>query len=528
MQLELSIKELLTKVGSPEVTEVCNEALSKIREYKSFGLDEVSAKNVEKAIITTLMEKFSENTEDGVVEFVNEAKDYMKKDRLNDLGIIHVLGSLKEAAAAHPTIAYAYNNIVNLTKQPEWLVIEAVVDILSQFTWEPSFKSAHDTLKESFTENAEDIKIAKAVHETNNTRTSFIMPGVKGDLNAYLNNKTKANRSRLLETLSKYSFDPSIRNLYNVISETNNDFVISKKTQDVMFKNVYTPALLNEEGTYFMVEGVGYLRKGDSVRRLNENEIQSLPTYFGKISDIFNKNYVSVSEGKVTFHLHNKRVDIVDENSVPNIAINGTPVSKEGFTKMYMNAGIFRNAERSVMEEVVAIVENWDSICEADFVKSVYSKAYPGRRADIFRCNERIHINRFDTAMNENIFYPDCNATQTRNMIFEFMEYDLSETFSDLLPYEEQAIKQLMEKRDEYSKAIAHLQERKDKLTSLEEGLSSEPQVIELIEAIDSEIANLKNEYFSLQNRINDVKSVKEGVGFEAGDEVENSKKKPQ
>ena len=71
MQLELRINELLTKVVSPEVTGVCNEALSKIREYKSFGLDEVSAKNVEKAIITTLMEKFSENTEDGVVEFVD-------------------------------------------------------------------------------------------------------------------------------------------------------------------------------------------------------------------------------------------------------------------------------------------------------------------------------------------------------------------------------------------------------------------------------------------------------------------------
>lgn len=521
MQLELRINELLTKVVSPEVTGVCNEALSKIREYKSFGLDEVSVKNVEKAVIESLMEKFSGSTEDDVVEFVS----YL---RLNNLGVVEALGTIKEAAAVHPTVSYAYNNIANLAKQPEWLVIESVISILSQFTWEPSFKAAHDSLKEAFTKNAEDIKLAKAVHETDNTRTSFIMSGVKADLDSFLKNKTKSNRNRLLETLSKYSFDPAIRNLYNVISETENSFVISKKTQDITVKNVYTPALLNENGTYFIVEGVGYLKNGDSVRRLTENEVESLPTYFGKINTIFNRNYVNVSEGKVTFYLHNKRVDIVDENNAPSISINGTAVSREGFTKMYMNAGIFRNAERTVMEEVVTIVENWDSICEADFVKSVYSKAYPGRRADVFRCNDRIHINRFDTAMNENMFYPDCNATQTRNMILEFMEYDLSETFNDMLPYEEQAIKQLMEKRDEYVKAITHLQERKDKLTSLEEGLSNEPQVIELIEAIDSEITNLKNEYFSLQNRINDVKSVKEGVGFEAGDEVENSKKKPR
>ena len=522
MQLESRIKELLTKVVSNDVTEVCNEALSKIREYKTFGLDDTSARNVETAIVTALMEKFEDSDEKDVVDFVNESK-------LNySLGVINVLGSLKEAAATHPTVTYAYNNIVNLTKQPEWLVIEAVVDILSQFTWEPSFKAAYDTLKESYEKNAEDIKIAKAVHETNNTRTSFIMPGVKKDLDTYLSNKTKANRNRLMETLSKYTFDPAIRNLYNVVSEANKDFVISKKDQDVTFKNVYTPAILNENGTYFMVEGVGYLKNGDSVKMLSETEMQALPTYFTKISKIFGQNYVNVSEGKVIFYLHNKKVEIVDENNAPSISINGTKVSREGFTKMYMNSGVFRNAERAVMEEVIAVIENWDSICEADFVKSVFSKAYPGRRADIFRCNERIHINRFDTAMNENMFYPDCNATQTRNMILEFMEYDLSETFKDFLPYEEQAIKQLMEKRDEYAKAITHLQERKNKLTSLEEGISNEPEVVELIEAIDSEIVNLKNEYFTIQNRINDVKSVKEGVGFEVGDEVENSKKKPE
>ena len=285
MQLELRINELLTKVVSPEVTGVCNEALSKIREYKSFGLDEVSVKNVEKAVIESLMEKFSGSTEDDVVEFVS----YL---RLNNLGVVEALGTIKEAAAVHPTVSYAYNNIANLAKQPEWLVIESVISILSQFTWEPSFKAAHDSLKEAFTKNAEDIKLAKAVHETDNTRTSFIMPGVKADLDSFLKNKTKSNRNRLLETLSKYSFDPAIRNLYNVISETENSFVISKKTQDITVKNVYTPALLNENGTYFIVEGVGYLKNGDSVRRLTENEVESLPTYFGKINTNFKSNFL--------------------------------------------------------------------------------------------------------------------------------------------------------------------------------------------------------------------------------------------
>ena len=42
--------------------------------------------------------------------------------------------------------------------------------------------------------------------------------------------------------------------------------------------------------------------------------------------------------------------------------------------------------------------------------------------------------------MNENIFYADCNATQTKNLVMEYMKFDISSTFSSLLNEEEKAI----------------------------------------------------------------------------------------
>ena len=136
-----------------------------------------------------------------------------------------------------------------------------------------------------------------------------------------------------------------------------------------------------------------------------------------------------------------------------------TPINE--FHNVYLNSGIFRFDEKEIITAVGKIVENWDAIFELDFVKSITPVSNPNRRADIFVLDEKTYINTVDGIMKESKFYNDCNATQSRNLILEFANFDLGLTFNTFIVNEEAKINKLNEEKSEYVSAIKHLEDRK-------------------------------------------------------------------
>jgi chromosome segregation ATPase len=128
--------------------------------------------------------------------------------------------------------------------------------------------------------------------------------------------------------------------------------------------------------------------------------------------------------------------------------------------------------------------------------------------------------------MKENLFHSNCTAHQSRNHILEFVNYDLSLTFEDLMTPEKREIATLESKKAEYAEAIQYLEQRKNLLESQDEEVRNAPEVKELVEAISEEIDNLKKGYFENQSKINSLTKVNEGVGANVGDTAEYLKKK--
>ena len=510
----------------PEVREACTAAIGKIEGSISSVMPHSQISILEETIVSSLIESISNVDENITTDFVNVETRIMG---MNNLGVRKAINAVMEdELSKHPTVRYIVENLRRLQEVPEWIGAETAIEALTQFEWSPIVKENLIALKENVAKYAEDIKIYKAVAEARSSRSSYLMAGVEKHIDSYLNRRTATNRAALMETLNKFVFDPAIKNLYNVISESAKGFQLKADSNDAYFKNVFSPVYVNEGVEHFTVFGKAFAKTGDDVRVLTEAEMEYLPENFMFIANYLFQSNVEIKENKITIYSRDKKVEIIDENG-PTVTVNGKAVTNADFEKVYLNSGIFRLEEREILSAVYKIVENWDTIFELDFVKSIFSKSNGNRRVDVFRSGDKIHMNKIDTMMNENIFIADCNGIQSRDMVLEFLNYDLGNSFTDLLSRDEVKVNELETKRKEYLDAIAYLETRKATIDGVEDSTVRESEEVkEIYEAINEEITRLKESYATVTNELKTFTTVSEGVGVNVNDEIEHLKKKQE
>jgi hypothetical protein len=525
--LKKRIEGLKSTTRLQDVITACDEALSQynIAELSHLNISAGSVTQIETSVAETLISKIEHITESEVQDFISSERNIIIR---NSLGVAKALRTIRESENGnHPAVMYIVERLLNMSNAPEWMIIDEVIEALTPLTWEPVIKEQLNALTVTKEKFNEDIKIFRAVYEAESSRSSFIVSGLKKDIDIYVNSRTSENRAKLLEKLSKYNYDANIRSLYNVILESERGFQLKAGSDNAFVSNIYSPVIITEKEEFFAVHGKAYVKRGNTIRPLTEEETRSLPEDFTFISSFLNQSNVEVSENRIKIFSRDKKVELVEESQDLSIHINGKKVSRQDFNNVYLNAGIFRFEERGVISAVSKIAENWDTIFHLDFAKSIVPKGIPSRRADIFKLGDKTYIHTVDGVMKESKFYPDCNATQSRNLILEFATFDLGLTYKDFLLDEERKINSLEEKRKEYVEAIDYLNAKKTLLESIEDSdVRESDEVKDLVYAIDEEMSTLKNEYFEVQNKINSLKIVNEGVGATVGDEVEYLKKK--
>ena len=526
-KLRKRIESLSSTTTSLKAVELCTEALSKMTEYTAnFRLTPQMLEQIETTVGSALVEGLTIATDkDAIVEnFISTEKRIIA---INNLGVREAIAAVKSSDLySNPSLKYIVESVSRLELMPEYLTATTVVEKLQYFKFDPTIAKALETIVENVNTYSEDIKIYTAVKELNETKSSFLFSTFEKVLENYLNERTAVSRLAVLETLGKYTYDPLVRNLHNVISEATDKFHVSS-SDTCLVENVFSPVLVNESTEIFNVHGKFFVKTGADVQPITEELMSTLSPEFIGISNYLNGDNVKVTEGSITVYAKDKKVVINETEGTPTITVNDKIVSFDNFNKIYMNANVFNRSELAEMNNVHAIIENWDMIMELDFVKSLRYKLNTTQRVDVFQIDETIHINKVNPVMNENIFIANCTATQSRELVLEYMNYDLGSTFKTMLPKEAKQVSDLNEKKADYLLAIKNLEEKQSLLENHPNpAVKSSTEVKELIVAISEEITNLKNEYYDIQNEINSITTIAEGIGFAAGDEASVAKKK--
>lgn len=512
-KLRNRIEALQASATSAEVLKACNEAILRIEPNKS----------EEGEILENLLENLSKVDDEAAKQFVSMNVVEKRVQSLNDLGVKNAFSVIAESdIAKHPAFSYMFEKLKAGAELPEWMVIENVIKTLTPFNWDPTINECLKTLTANSDKHREEIFIYKVVENLKNSTSSYLLPGISSLLETYLDTRSAADRIKLMEKASQFIFDPHMKTLYNFLGEAERSFHIAAIDNSCSVNRVYSPVFVGEGFELFSANGKVYKKEGDSVTVANEEEISKLPANFLAVSAVLGKENVSIAEEVVKIYSGDKKIEI----SESDVKINGKVVDAADIHKVYLNSGVFKMTERENINHIYTIKENWDSLCEMDFAKVITSKAEPHKTMTVFFIGENIFLNKTNRLMNEDVFYADCNATQTKNMVMEHMKFDISSAFSSLLNEEAKVIKESNELKNELVSAISHLTSQKAKLESLPAEISENADVKELIASIDEEIDFLKSEYSRVDSAERSATKVDEGMGFNVGDEAELGKKK--
>jgi hypothetical protein len=325
-----------------------------------------------------------------------------------------------------------------------------------------------------------------------------------------------------MEKTSQFLFDTNVKNLHKFLSESERAFHVAASDNNCTIDRIYSPVFILESSEFFLAGSHVYKKEGNTISIATSDEVSVLPESFRAVADILTWDNVIVAEDLIKLYSGDKVIAI----SESQVKINEKVVNKEDIHKVYLNAGVFRMTESKNINAIFAISENWNSIFEIDFAKTITSKNEIGKSMTLFFLGENIYINKLNKMMNESVFFKDCNATQTKNLVMEFMKTDISSTFAELLNEEEVELKKLSALKEEFIQSIAHLTEHRSKLENLPDGMSEEAEVKNLIFAIDEEINFIKSEYAKLTTAEVTATTVTEGLGFNVGDTAMLGKKK--
>jgi len=517
------IETLQTKTTSTAVLNACNEAIRRFDSNNAYAISAEENKVLEADIMNSLIEGLSKIEDESAKQFISMNVIEQRIENLSNLGVKKTFAVISESEIAkHPAFSYMFEKLKSIAAQPEWMIIESVISSLTPFNWDPTVNECLKSLIENSEKFREEITIYKIVENIKRSTSNYLMPAMSAHLDEYLNNRNSSSRVKLMEKTSQFLFDQNVKSLHKFLSESERAFHVAANDNSCTINRVYSPVFIAESSEFFIAGTQVYKKTGNNIAVATTEEITALPESFKAVADILTWDNVMMAEGMIKLYSGDKVIEI----SESEVKINGKVVNKADIHKVYLNAGVFRMTESKNINAIFAISENWNNIFEMDFAKTISSKSDTGKSMTLFFLEENIFINKTNKMMNESVFYSNCNATQTKNLVMEYMKTDISSSFAELLNEEEKELKKLSALKEEFVQSIAHLTEQRSKLENLPNMMSEEAEVKELIVAIEEEINFLKSEYAKLTTAETTATTVSEGLGYNVGDSALLGKKK--
>lgn len=512
LSLRKRIKELQEKTSSMEAKSICKELLE-------------NHVNVSESHLATAIAERLKNVEDSdkhVNKFVHLVE---KMDSVSSLGVAKGIAQIKESQIYnYPALKYGLSKIESALineSAPEYMVIDNLLECLKTFTWDSVVESVFNEIKEKRQSLDEAINLSIGMNTMKNGKGSFIFDTIMPKIEEHFINPTEASRTTLIEELKKLSFYPSAKSLSESLARSQK--AVSTGVQLVAENNnctvssIYSPILFENDNEYFYIRGSFFSKSGESINRITESE--NLPEKFKQLCRIISSPNVFVSEGKVAFYAKRDKVEILEGE----VLFNGSKINSKELAKHMVSAGLFRIEESSMAYDVQMIAESFDNIYNLDFGKIIESKIYPGSYAVILKNGDNIAVSKVNESMKSNEFFSGMNATQARNLIMEFIGYDIKESLDEYLERDEMKLKALRESQLDIIKNISIVEANLEKInTALNDAfMSSSPELNDVKKMLESEISKLRDEHKEISSQIKtfEKRNVSD-AGYEIGDEV--------
>ncbi len=505
------IKVLKSKTENKDVIVLLEKATSTLSSSMYENVPTDVRVEIERAVMENLFEKMSSIEDDETQKWLENTK---RAWSVKNLGVREAIQVLSESEAADnlslkETLDYFK---VQLGIQPEIFLYEKFISAMQSFHYFPKVGNAIQAIKDRVDTYEADVSITKILETMKKSRSSYLVPLIEDLIQNYLDDKNMQTKSSLKEGLIKFSYDNFVRDIINLVTADATELQLEYANAQCDIEKVYSPILyLGENEAVFGIRGSYYVKKGNTLSKLQKEHIDKLDPEFTALCEAINNPNVVIDGKSITLYEGSDKAVITKKG----VIVNNQEFTNEQFISSTNIAEWTGKGPFLMMVETFR--KNFSEIAEVDFAKRVFLKEDNGYSADVFKLRGNISVATYNPAMGKGTFYRNINPIQARNLMMEHLRFDVTKAFKDLLPNEEKINEEINETKKAYSNYILELQ------TKIEEFKASpfaQETNKEVIVALEEELKEIKDEYTDYLNLIEAYMRVPEDV-FEATIELE-------
>ena len=410
---------------------------------------------------------------------------FVEAQGLKNLGILEAIQNIKGLSIyEYPRVKVLceqYQNWISNKSIPEFSLIGSFIAELNQFNWDNSISPITKKLSAKASKYSREIEVSKVLEAIKNSGSASFYSDLSESLNNWLVSENKSS-GLLSKEISKWSFNPLVRNLVNYLNVSESKASDSKLEIPVnaqgesSVSRIYSPILVEGESTIFCIGRDLFETQGNSLRRLGQKELNSIPASYLNLVNSVSKPHVRINENGAFIQMGKKLISLVEENEGISIYLGKSRLNFRSNGELAKILGLesashFAVNESEVVGDILNIYTNFQNIVELDFAKNIKSKIYEGVSVNLIKWEGQIYLQRINESMRENSVYK-VNGSQAVKMVKEFLRYDISEGLTEFLEGEDK-LKSIMV--NDRTKVLENISKVEEQIHKIESSMSTNP-----------------------------------------------------
>jgi hypothetical protein len=481
------INQLKGKTTSAEVKTLCETAIAGLSSTMYNSMTPEAKHEIEKFSVTNLFEGLSKIQDP-------EAQKWLERQKrawaVKNLGVREAIVTLsltegKDNHALKSTLEYFKEGIEDGISEVR--LYESFLTAMQSFSYFPKVGNAIAAIANNVENYKTDVTITKIVDAMKESKSSYLVPIIEDTIQNYLDDKNPQTQSLVKECLIKFSYDPFIRDIINLVTLDATELQLEHANASCDIEKVYSPILyLGENEAVFAVKGLYYIKKGNIVSRLTEKDSKKLDPAFVSLCEAINSPNVVITSKSISVYDKSDKAVITEDK----ISLNGKDITNEEFSQSAEIAHWTGKGPLLVLVETLR--KNFNEIAEIDFAKRVFLKEDENHAADVFKLRGNVYVATHNSADGKSTFYRNINPIQAKGIMMEHLHYDISRLFEGLLGEEEKIMEEIEETKKDYRDYIKLLETKMEEFTNNPYGTEVNAQVIA---ALQEELDDVQNEY---------------------------------
>jgi len=354
---------------------------------------------------------------------------------------------------------------------------------LAQSTWLNPISELREYIMESYNNSKWYFRISESIARTAGQKGK-LMESFNSDLVSLLNESDVKSKFSVVAAKHPWSMDAKA-----IVNEMAAEDKKIASTSNGKVVSVLSPVLESEEGLTFHLHGKNYTYNGKDITEANVTD----PRFF------------DITEGLKMFSRNGNILSLHGENGKSleyNITEGTLTMGKVDMTNysiielkealLATNFSGYRNQWQN--DKICKFFESVDLIAEMDNFTTIQNPEFLDVFLTMIGVSEGIYINKVNPGMNLNEMSKIDTATETVEVVKEFINFDVSPILSERLIAEdnEKAIEE--NKRKDLTDAISFLEEKKSEVEAAIKKLGDTEELTEALNLIAEELKGKEKE----------------------------------